>query len=381
MSRPLILAEKNNTTTKIDLNFLLMVIVFCGIGLITLYSGSTGYANRIYGNPLYFFDRQLKLCVVGLCLMLMAAYINLDFIRNKLPIIFVISLILNFLPFAPYIGVHKNGASRWINVGFTTLQPSELLKLTLVFFLANLFAKKNDKINDFNATLIPSFTVIFLFAFIVYLQDDFSTAVIIFVLGVLMFILVGVSINNFIKVFLIIAPFVFIMIFSKAYRVERIISFLHPNKDPQGASYQVNASLQALRNGGFWGMGLGNGVKKISGIPEVQSDFIFAVWGEEMGFLGVLLYFLILMYFAFCGFRISLKSSDRFRSLLAFGCTSTIFIQSLVNCGVIVRLLPATGIPLPFFSSGGSSLVITLIFCGIVLNVSRYKKYGDLEND
>jgi len=170
------------------------------------------------------------------------------------------------------------------------------------------------------------------------------------------------------------------MIFTKEYRVARLISFLHPEQDPLGAGYQVNAVIDALREGGFWGRGIGNGIKKIASIPEVQSDFIFAVWGEEMGFFGVFVYFLLLIAFSIRGFYISLKSSDRFRSLLGFGCSFCILIQSLINCGVVVRFFPATGMPLPFFASGGSSLLITLCLCGLIINVSRWKTEEVIKN-
>ena len=196
-----------------------------------------------------------------------------------------------------------------------------------------------------------------------------------------MFYIAGVKTKWFLLLCVLCIPFVFLMVLTKEYRVARVISFFYPDRDPLGAGYQVNAALDALREGGFWGRGLGNGIKKISSIPMVQSDFIFAVWSEEMGFFGVFAYFVLLLVFSVRGYMVSLACTDRFRSLLGFGCTSIIFLQSLINCGVVVRLFPATGIPLPFFSSGGSSLLITLCLCGLIINVSRWKMEGEIQND
>ncbi len=374
------IAEKNKTPEKFDIPFVLLVLLLCGIGMITLYSGSLAQAARLFGDPLYFIKRQFILMVIGVVALLVLASVNLEKLRAQLPKIIIVTLVLSVLPFIPGIGISKNGASRWIAIGSNTFQPSELIKLVLVFFLANLFAKKYDRLDQPDVSVYPGATMSFVFITLVYLQNDFSKSLFILVIALIMFLIAGVDLRWFFKLCLISIPFVALMILTKEYRVERIISFFHPDRDPLGAGYQVNAALDALREGGFWGRGLGNGIKKISSIPEVQSDFIFAVWGEEMGFFGVCGYFIMLLAFSIRGFIVSLKCTDRFRSLLGFGCTSTILIQSLMNCGVVVRFFPATGIPLPFFSSGGSSLLITLCLCGLIINVSRWKTEREIQN-
>jgi cell division protein FtsW len=194
------------------------------------------------------------------------------------------------------------------------------------------------------------------------------------------FFMAGVGILWFIKLSLLTIPLVALMVLTAEYRVKRLLSFFFPELDPFDASYQVNAALAALGDGEFWGRGLGNGVRKISSIPEVQSDFIFAVWGEEMGFFGVMIFFALIALFTVRGFHIAVRCTDRFRSLVAIGCVSAIFIQTIMNSGVVARVFPATGIPLPFFSSGGSSLLITLCLCGLVINVSRWRDGGGIEN-
>lgn len=380
MARNVFIAEMNKTPERFDIPLIMLIVLLCGIGFITLYSGSIAYAERLFNDPLYFIKRQAVNLGVGIVAFLFFASINLELLRKNLPKIVIFTLILSMMPFLPFIGITKNGASRWIGLGSFTFQPSELVKLVLVLFLANLFAKKHDRLNEPDVSVYPAAVMSFVFIFLVYLQNDFSKSIFILTTALTMFFIAGVDIKWFVKLCVLSIPFVALMILTKEYRVERVMSFFHPSHDPLGAGYQVNAALDALTEGGFWGRGLGNGIKKISSIPEVQSDFIFAVWAEEMGFFGVCLYFLLLISFSVRGFWVSLKCNDRFRSLLGFGCTAVILFQSLMNCGVVVRVFPATGIPLPFFSSGGSSLLITLCLCGFIINVSRWKTEGEIQN-
>ncbi len=365
--------ERNENPEKIDVAFVLLVLVFCGLGFITLFSGSYGYASRIFDDPFYFVKRQAVNFVAGIIAMVFFASVNLSLVRRLLPKIVVFTIILNILPFIPGIGITKNGATRWISVASMTFQPSELVKLVVVLFLANLFEKKSARLDEPGVSIYPAAFMCSVFIFLIYLQKNLSTAAFIFALAASMFFIANVGLSWFFKFFLIVLPLFTLMVLTEEYRVQRILSFLNPEKDPLGASYQVNAAITALSEGGFWGRGLGNGVRKISSIPEVQSDFIFAVWGEEMGFLGVLFYFALLIIFTLKSAFISLSANTRFKCFLGLGCTFIIFFQSLMNCGVIVRFFPSTGVPLPFFSSGGSSLLITLSVCGFILNVSRKK--------
>lgn len=373
MQQRLFTAEKNSRPEQTDIAYLLLMVLMTGLGFVTLYTGSMAYAERLFNDQLYFIRRQGITLVFALVGCILCATVRLSFIRKILPQIVVLTIILSLLPFIPGIGVTKNGASRWISLGSFNFQPSELMKLTIVLFLANLFDKKHDRLDDPDVSVYPATIMSFVMITIVYLQNDFSTALFVMLIALVMFFIAGVRLHWFAKLCFLTIPFVALMILTEEYRVERILSFLQPNKDPLGAGYQVNAALAALREGEFWGRGLGNGIKKLSSIPEVQSDFIFAVWAEEMGYFGVLVYFGALAFFSYRGYRIALRATDRFDALLAFGCTTIIFLQSLMNCGVVVRVFPATGVPLPFFSSGGSSLLVTLCLCGLVLNVSHAK--------
>lgn len=380
MNRPFIVAEINKRPERFDVTFVALTVLLCGLGIVTLYSGTLAYGERFFGDPLYFIKRQGLNLGVSIVALFFFTSINLEIIRKHLPKLVVFSLVLLVLPFLPGIGITKNGASRWIWFGFTTFQPSELAKMVIVLYLANIFAKKFDRFNEPEVSIYPPALMSFLFVGIVYLQNDFSTALFIIIIVLSLFFMAGVSMLWFVKFCAVVFPLVILMVVSREYRLERILSFLQPERDPLGAGYQVSAALEALSEGGFWGRGIGNGIRKISSIPEVQSDFIFAVWAEEMGFFGVVLFFLLLALFAWRGFRIGFRCKDRFRFLLAFGCTFVIFFQALMNVGVVVRSFPATGIPLPFFSAGGSSLLITLCLCGLIINVSRWKPEGELQN-
>ena len=366
--------ERPLYSEKVDMPFVLLVLIFCGLGFITLYSGSYAYGARVFDDPFYFVKRQAINFVMGIAAMALFALVDLSLVRRLLPKIVIFTIILNILPFVPGIGITKNGAARWIGIGPMTFQPSELVKIVSVIFLANLFEKKSDRLDEPSVSIYPAAFMCAVFIFLVYLQRNLSTALFVFLIAATMFFIANVGISWFVRFFLIVFPFFVLMILTEEYRIERILSFLQPEKDPPGASYQVNAAITALSEGGFWGRGLGNGVRKISSIPEVQSDFIFAVWGEEMGFVGVLFYFCLLVIFTLKAASISLKAASRFECFLGLGCTFIIFFQSIMNCGVIVRFFPSTGVPLPFFSSGGSSLLVTLSICGFILNVSRKKE-------
>lgn len=381
MFKNYIIAEKNKYSEKIDYVFLLLVVLMCGIGFVALYSGSSGFALRIFDNSLYFIKRQFIFLLIGLVLFIITATINIEKALKYLPFLLIGTIVLLIVPFIPGIGLARNGATRWIKIGKTTFQPSELAKLTLIVFLSNIFSKNKEIFHEQTKFLYKALAIAALFAIIIYLQNDFSTAIFILVIAFLMFFMAGVKIRYFFYFIATFLPFLGIMILSKEYRIKRVLSYLHPNSDPLGAGYQVNAAMQTLTASGFWGRGLGNGIRKIASIPEVQSDFIFVAWAEEMGFIGVALYFFLLFFLVFRAYKISFRAPTFFYSLLGFGCTTVLFLQSIVNCGVIVRLFPATGIPLPFFSSGGSSLIITMILCGVLLNISRLKNMGEIQND
>jgi cell division protein FtsW len=373
LGRKTIFAEKSSSSQSVDTGFVVAVILLLGLGLVTLYASSVSYAVKAFDDSLYFVRRQLISAGIGLFLLILFSIIDLSFVRKLLPVIFIGTIVLCILTFLPFIGVERNGARRWIKVPVLgTFQPSEIAKFSVVLFLANFFAKKHDVLKESGFNIAPAVFGLFFTVLLVFLQDDFSTAFFIMVVGLSLFFIAGIKLGWFLGFCVFSLPIVILFIFTESYRVKRLIAFFNPEQYSHGVNYQINASRRAISAGSFWGEGLGGGLKQVTGIPEVQADFIFAGWAEGMGFLGVIFFFALLIFFAWRGYNIAFRCEDKFRSYTAFGLVTCIILQTLLNCGVVCGALPATGIPLPFFSSGGSSLIVTLLMCGVIINISKF---------
>jgi cell division protein FtsW len=347
------------------------VFLLTGVGLVTLYSSSYAFGERFFGNGLYFISRQLTLGMAGLLFFFIAARIKLELLRKLIIPLVIGAIALCFLTFVPGIGVSKNGASRWIRLGSWTYQPSELVKLILPLYLAHIFAKKQDGLDSFRSGILPPVLITAVFFILIYLQNNFSTAVFIAVNALIIFFLAGVRLRYFFAAIVMLLPLSGLLILTKEHRLRRLISFIWPDWEPQGAGYQVRSSLRTIMSGGFWGKGVGQGTRKIASVPEIHSDFIFSAFAEEAGFIGVLLFFILFMVFAIRAYRGALKTDSAFKRFLCCGLATMILSQTLLNIAVVSGFLPATGIPLPFFSAGGSSLATTLFMTGLIVNVAR----------
>jgi len=366
-----ILAEKNINRQRYNLVFLLLVITMFGIGFTTLYSASIHYGSLLFGEPLYFVLNQAKHFVLSLIVMSLFAFVDFRIIRKLLPYAMLLSLILCLMTFIPFFSKESHGAVRWVNIaGKLMFQPSEFVKLVMIIFIANFFAKNGGKFDKPFLSVLMPFFVVALFVLLIYFENDFSSSFFILFLSLAMFFIVGVPLSWFFKGAAIIIPILILMILTKDYRIERILAFIDPMRAPLNSTYQIQGSLNALTSGGFWGRGLGEGIKKIGSVPYIYSDFVFVVWAEEMGFIGVIFYIFLLSSFAFVGYKIALTCQELFASYVAFGGVSAIVFQSLLNCAVVCKLAPTTGISLPFFSAGGSSLVVTFAICGLIINAS-----------
>jgi cell division protein FtsW len=363
--------EKIKTTRPADAALTVSIILLTGVGLVTLYSASSAFAERFFGTPFFFLKKQASFGAFGIMLMVVASWIDIELVRRWIKPLVLGSLLLCILTFVPGIGMAKNGAARWIRFGSHSYQPSELVKLVLPIYLAHFFAKKESRLDEVTSGVLPPAIIVTLYSLIIYLQNDFSTAAFIAFNALVVFFLAGIRLRHFLASAAVFVPVSLVMIFSKEYRVQRLMSFMEPEKDLMGAGYQVHASAMALFSGGFWGKGLGRGTRKIASVPEVHSDFIFSAYGEEFGFFGVVLLFALIAFFAFRGFVSGWRSDDTFKRLLAFGLTTMIVSQALLNLAVVVGAMPATGVPLPFFSAGGSSLATTLLMTGLLINISR----------
>ncbi|MDR2747186.1 MAG: FtsW/RodA/SpoVE family cell cycle protein [Treponema sp.] len=364
-------AERSPRSTGV--NYLLVAAVFLltGIGLVTLYSSSYAFASRFYRTGMHFMISQLRAGLVGIVLFFIASRINLELLRKLVKPLVVFAVIICVLTFVPGIGDTRNGASRWIKLpGDVTFQPSELVKFILPLYLAHIFDKKQERLDEFSASVLPPVLVTALFFIIIYLQNNFSTAVFIAVNALFIFFLAGVKLRYFFSAIVMLLPLSGLLILTREHRLRRLISFIKPEWEPQGAGYQVGSSVRTIALGGFLGKGLGQGTRKIASIPEVHSDFIFSSFAEESGFLGVVLVFVLFGVFAFLGYRGAARTT-LYRKLLAYGLLTMILSQAMLNVAVVSGSLPATGLPLPFFSAGGSSLAITLLMAGFIVNICR----------
>ncbi|WP_319561890.1 putative lipid II flippase FtsW [Marispirochaeta sp.] len=368
--RNIFVAEKVDTRPA-DLVFLGVMVLLAGLGAAFLFSSSYYYGEQKFGDSYHFLIKRGVFLLAGSVGFLIASRLSLAVLRKMVAPFLLFSGISLLLPFVPGIGGELMGAKRWVFLFGNSFQPSELAKLALVVYLAHFFSKKKDRLDDLVNTVLPPLIITALFAFIIYSQNDFSTAFFLISVSAAMFFVSGVKLSYFFFLITAIVPLGAMLIFTKEHRVQRIIAFLQPELDPVGTGYQVIAARDALEKGGFMGVGLGQGTEKIGGLPEAHSDFVFAVLAEEAGLLGVLAIITVFIIFAVRGYGIALKSGDSFSFLLGFGCVTAIFLQALFNLAVVAGLVPATGIPLPFFSSGGSSLMITLVMCGLLYNISR----------
>ena len=357
----------------IDLSLVAILVLLAGSGLALLFSASHYYGGLVFGDELHFLRRQVVYLLVGLVAAAMAAVARLERLRSLTPALLALTLLLVVLTFVPGIGVSALGAQRWLNVGGQSFEPSEPVKLALVLYLAHILSKKEADLgtSQFSNTVLPPLLITGAFAALIYLQNDFSSAFYVLFLALAMFFVAGVRVRYFLALGSLSVPLSALLLLSRDHRVERLIAFVDPGVDPAGSGYQVLAARAAVSSGGVWGRGLGAGQIKLGGVPEAHSDFVFAVIGEELGLVGVLLVIGLFCALAWRGLQIARAQQDRFRGLLAFGATVGIVGQAFLNMAVVAGLLPATGMPLPFFSAGGSSLLVTLTLCGLLLNVSR----------
>lgn len=349
------------------------VLALVGMGLVMVFSASEVSAYyRFDGDIFYFFKKQLLWASIGLGLMFFL--MNYDFwkLRRLVWIALGVSFLLMVLVLVPGIGKTVNGAQRWINLGFTSFQPSEIIKLSLVMFVAYLTSIQRHHIRTFTKGLLPHLIVLGLACLLILAQPDLGTAMAVAGTIYIMLFAAGAKGKHLINLGLSGVGAIGVAIALEPYRLSRFLAFLDPFKDPRGTGYHIIQSLYAIGSGGFFGRGLGNSIQKHNYLPEQHTDFIYAIINEELGFLGGSLVILLFILFIWRGLRVAITTPDPFGSMMAVGLTSMVALQAVVNIGVVTGSLPITGITLPFISFGGTSLVFTMAGVGMLLNISRY---------
>lgn len=353
-------------------DFVIMTIslILLTIGLIMVFSSSAVTAYLDYGDSFYFLKRQLFSAVVAISAMIFTMNVDFFYLKRLANPFLIGSLILLMLVLV--IGTVSHGSSRWIDLGFRSVQPSEVVKLSMVIFMAKNLSDNRSKMEYFWSGLMPNLAILGVVCGLILLQPDLGTAVCIAGTAYLMLAAAGSKFSHLTLLAGVGICLVGFAIVFSPYRMERFTAFLHPWADPSDSGYQTIQSLLALGSGGLVGMGLGQSRQKFFYLPERHTDFIYAILGEELGFIGAALVLLLFFVLLWRGFKIALTIHDSFGSLLAVGITCMIIVQMIINIGVVTGSLPVTGITLPFVSYGGSSLVFIMAGVGILLNISRY---------
>ncbi|ASW42545.1 stage V sporulation protein E [Clostridium isatidis] len=364
--------KKKNNMKNIDYGLLCVIFLLLFVGIIMVYSSSSYYALYEKNSPEYFFFKEILWTGVGICAMLFTMAIDYHYYKKITGQMFIITLI--FLVLVLFIGAEVNGARRWIRLGPLSFQPSELAKYVLVIYLAKQLDRKNSNINKFFKGVVLYLGISAVFAGLVLLEKNLSITAIIMIVAVIMVFVGGAKVSHLLPIFPAGLLAGVALIFVAPYRLKRLTSFMNPWADPSGDSYQLIQSIYALGSGGLFGVGLGNSRQKALFMPEPHNDFIFAILGEEFGFIGCILVILLFMYLIYKGVYVAVKAKDNYGFLLATGIVSIISIQAVINIAVVSGSMPVTGVPLPLISYGGTSLVINLLALGILLNISRQSK-------
>ena len=352
-----------------DLWLLILILFLLSFGLIVVFS--TGFNDALIGGNSHIkFGQQAKWAGLSLLLMLITIYIPINWFYKFSFYIYILGLILLGLVFVPGIGMELLGAYRWIEVGSLTFMPSELMKIGVVLLLSALFTKNKGQLKGFRPILL-SLLVVLIPALLIFAQPDLGTMLLVLGTGGIMIVLAGLPWLITILFALAGVGGLALVVSKKSYRLDRLSIYRNPWADPDDTGYQIIHSLYAIVNGGLTGVGPGNSLMKYGYLPEAMSDFIFSIIAEEFGILGI--FVLILAYFLFLWrcFYLARKTEDVFSSFLVLGLSISICLQSLINIGVATATIPATGVTLPFISAGGTSLAISMISVGLILNVSR----------
>ena len=355
---------------KVDAWLLIIVLTLLCIGIVMVYSASAFQAAREQGDASYYFQRELMWTILGTVAMLLT--LRVDYRQWRRFSLVGMLIILPLLVIVLKFGVNVYGASRWLSFGsFFAFEPSELTKLVLALYIADWLARKGDQVGTFLYGLAPFIILVGIVLGLVLLENDLGTAIIIAGFATAMFFTAGANITQFLLA-MACGGVIFLKEAFSSYRFYRIAGFINPFKDVTGINLQLYQALLALGSGGWFGLGLGNSRQKTGYLPFPYTDSIFPIIGEELGFVGSAVIVILFLFLAFRGFRLARRTPDLYGALLATGITTWLVLQAMINIGANTGTIPYTGVPLPFISFGGSSLVVSLAAVGVLLNISRY---------
>ena len=357
---------------KVDQKYLIAFFILLGFGLVMQYSASSSLGEARFDDPSFYVRGQFVRIVLGMVVGLICTFINYQILKKGafwIALAGIISLIATLV----YHKLHPGQATaRWFPIGGFNFQPSEFAKLALIIYLSSFIERHERHLDDFKRGFIPPVIIMLIMVILIIVEPNYSTAAVFTVFGLIVLFIGGTKLLHFLPFISGFALLSVVTILRSPYKLMRILTFLEPEKDLQGAGYQIHQSMITLGNGGFFGRGLGGSIEKNLFLPDMHTDFIFSVVGEELGFIGAVVLLSLYLYLFIRGIKIALRAPDVFGNLLGIGLSSCLFIYVIVNVGVTCGLLPVTGLPLPFISYGGSSMLFNFACVGIILNISRY---------
>lgn len=366
---------KNDQLRSDVQSFLGITFALVIIGFLFIYSSSSVYALERFGSSNYYIKRQLIGLSLGLIALLTMRFISLDFLEAVTPILFFITFLLTAATLFPQVGIKIHGSSRWLHLKFFSLQPSELLKFSFVIYIARFLAKKEDKQFTFVGSYLPFLIVITAVAGMLLKQPDFGLAVTLALTAFILLFIAGFPLKHLLLTGAAIIPIIGFLILKYSYRLRRILTFLNPWDDPQGAGFQIIQSLIAIGSGKWWGSGISHSKQKFFYLPMQHTDFIFSIIAEETGFIGSCIVVSLYLLFLYFGMRIAWQLKKPFHIFSTLGFTILLSLQAVINILVVTGLLPTKGIGLPFISYGNSALICSCAMVGLILNMAS-REYG-----
>ncbi|OEH84711.1 stage V sporulation protein E [Desulfuribacillus stibiiarsenatis] len=357
-----------------DYLIVMVTVALLGIGVIVVYSSSAVLSLANSGDSFYFAKRQLLWAIIGVIAMLGIMKYDYWKWQSLAPKILIGCYFFLLIVLIPGIGSVRNGARSWIDLGFMSLQPAEFAKLGTIIFLSYWLSRNQDKITDFKRGFLPPLGICVMTFGIIMLQPDLGTGSVLFLTGMIIIFTAGAKLKHLFGIASLAVPAFVALVFIAPYRIKRLTSFLDPWGDPLNTGYHIIQSLYAIGPGGLMGLGLGRSRQKFFYLPEPQTDFIFSILAEELGFIGGSLVICLFILLIWRGMRVAITAPDLFGTFLATGITGMVAVQVIINIGVVTGSFPVTGITLPFISYGGSSLVLMLCSIGVLLNISKYSR-------
>lgn len=360
---------------KIRINLFVTTIILVCIGIVMIYSSSSIYAWERYKDGLFFLKRHIIFLAFGLLATVIIMSIDYRRLKKWAKPMLILSIFLLVLVLVHGFGSEISGARRWFRTKFISFQPVELANLAMIIYVADFIARKGNKIRNFTRGFLPPVFVLGMIILLILMQPDLGSSLALAAVVFTMLFVAGARLSYLLYVFLASLPLLYILIFSVPYRRMRIMAFLNPWLDPKGSGFQIIQSQIALGSGGVFGVGLGQSRQKLFYLPAAHTDFIFSIIGEELGLLGTVGIVVLFMIFMLQGIKIIKCTQDKFGYFLSLGLVLMISLKAIINIGVSCGIFPTKGLPLPFISYGGSSLIFDLLSIGIILNISRTGDY------